>query len=40
MSSYRRLAKFFSAYHLEFQVLMIPSLNPIGWVFCPKVSSD
>src|SRR5438445_8768956 len=30
-----RSAKFFSAYHFDSQSLMIPSRNPIGWIFCP-----
>src|SRR5579875_2951820 len=34
-SSWMRSAKFFSAYHLDSQSLMIPSRSPIGWIFWP-----
>src|SRR5438094_9952221 len=37
MSSCSHLAYCFCSYHLEFQLLMMPSRNPTGCVFCPML---
>ena len=39
MSSCSHFAYCFCSYHLEFQLLMMPSRNPTGCVFCPMLYS-